>query len=818
MSFSFRNLFSQGDENSSEAPQEGEEGQVPSFMNNPPQSTSEGNFQAMFDQQGQPGGDQNLPLTGGSGTDPRANTPAQGVEAAQPGGPQMTYLVSELLAFIPPALAAQSGIPMEQSVTIAMPPNGTTDVNLSSVYAACPALFATEITPLNDSVITLPPKLSSGPKAAPAAAPTQNPGFGGGMDISTARESKPAFSNNPFADAVNSPLNGENGGDPNAQPEAGQQPPAAAANPFAQFQESQPQAAHPPAANPTPAAPAPAAEPGSAFGFPAPAPENSPAAAGFSPFGAPPEPAPVAEPASTAPVAANPFAQIPQTQPQAADQAAPEGFSAIGNVPEPTPEPSSGFPSAASGSGGDSLFSAGNPFEEAASQSAEPSAGGFAPAASPATAAQSPAPNPFESNEGFSTIFSEKAEEDASLEAPSSFGSIAPAAETASAAPVANPFGENQVGAIPPSDALPTLDEALPPTPSDSVPQFGNFAPIEESPALQAKSAFPEEPREAPTPPTASAPSPFEAPRQAPAPAEEAPAPAAPSRQPAQANPFSDFAPTPTGQASPFDPISESPATPAEEPAAKPDHQGFAPLTPGEFGQSTPSEEKAPAPAPSPEPAPEPESPAPAPSRGFEAPAPANEAAEAGDDSSDDFDSLSPFTSAIGEKNSFFDELDAAEAAKPAPAPAPTPQPEPEPVAQPLPPAPKDAVVKNIELRAVFGTDEDFNLEGVARKTVALPGISCCAVMTQNGTAQAARAGETTMPNSQVEGLADNARQIAALTGVSDAGAFTMHTDKGLISIFSHESATLAVRHGSGEFDPGIREKLMLVARGVASL
>ncbi|MDF1826049.1 MAG: hypothetical protein P1U68_15495 [Verrucomicrobiales bacterium] len=71
------------------------------------------------------------------------------------------YLVSELLPFIPPAIAASRGIPMEKEIHIPFAVEGSTDVKLSVVCQLCPELFDAEITPLNDSLITLPAKLGA---------------------------------------------------------------------------------------------------------------------------------------------------------------------------------------------------------------------------------------------------------------------------------------------------------------------------------------------------------------------------------------------------------------------------------------------------------------------------------------------------------------------------------------------------------------------------------------------------------------------------------------------------------------------------------
>ncbi len=102
---------------------------------------------------------------------PAASSPGRGrpeSEAPAPP-PTQTFLASELLPYIPKAIAAQSGIPMEKEVNVPLPSDGTLDVPLSAIYRICPELFAVEITPLNDSVVTLPPRLGATP--ATGAAP-----------------------------------------------------------------------------------------------------------------------------------------------------------------------------------------------------------------------------------------------------------------------------------------------------------------------------------------------------------------------------------------------------------------------------------------------------------------------------------------------------------------------------------------------------------------------------------------------------------------------------------------------------------------------
>lgn len=153
MSFTFRNLFSEeGEYPAPETPQEAEAA-------SPDDITSS-------------------PSTGGVRKDsPSEDNRETALERTQ------SFLVSELLPFIPPAITAKSGIPMEDELILRMPADGSTDVKLSVIYQVCPQLFSAEITPLNDSTVTLPAKLELS---------------AGGEEKSAVRLSGDAFGANPF--------------------------------------------------------------------------------------------------------------------------------------------------------------------------------------------------------------------------------------------------------------------------------------------------------------------------------------------------------------------------------------------------------------------------------------------------------------------------------------------------------------------------------------------------------------------------------------------------------------------------------------------
>jgi hypothetical protein len=142
------------------------------------------------------------------------------------------------------------------------------------------------------------------------------------------------------------------------------------------------------------------------------------------------------------------------------------------------------------------------------------------------------------------------------------------------------------------------------------------------------------------------------------------------------------------------------------------------------------------------------------------------------------------------------------------------PAPAPEPVSQEIAPG----MPRDIELRAVFGTNEPFTFLRVADLTAALPGITACSIIAPGCTAQAPRGRDAGDLAAQSGALLSGVRGIARATGMTNAETFTLYTDQGQISVFLHGDYCLTVRHRAGQFDPGVREKLILVTRGLAGL
>lgn len=130
---------------------------------------------------------------------------------------------------------------------------------------------------------------------------------------------------------------------------------------------------------------------------------------------------------------------------------------------------------------------------------------------------------------------------------------------------------------------------------------------------------------------------------------------------------------------------------------------------------------------------------------------------------------------------------------------------------------PEQAPVRDIELRAVFGTSEAFTLQRVADLTTELSGVESCFVFSPLGSAQAPRK-DARSRQEQADSILRGVRELARITGVENAETLTMHTGHGMVSVFLHGDACLTIRHQRGDFEPGVREKLILVVRGVSQL
>ena len=682
------------------------------------------------------------------------------------GKPSQRYLVSELVPFIPPAILAQSGIPMEKELALPMPADGSSEVRLSTLYQACPDLFAAEITPLNDSTVPLPPRLgaSEGFSGETGGTKRQTPGI--------------TFESSAFRPPSASDGSASDGGSSNAG--SGK----AFDNPFFTSQSSLGKA------DPSP-----------------PSQEGSESAS------------------------SNPFAGSGAF-----------GGTFSGEAPASgTRQPSESPPSMPSGT--EPSGAAGDGRQTEAKGEEEPAF----------------ADNPFQGTQAFSTLFSQSAEEDDGIPFPGDEeGATAekpaeaseqdlpfqgkrddwPADENGGmpgglgamfqdgGAGVAGPTGSGFSGG-PASSGF--ANE--PPAESTPVEAPGQGEPIPDGFSAEPSGPVTESREEAAPADGASggdAPAPRET---AASSAEAAPSPGQPESGFKQV--FTGFsAPTPTGeeeieQASDVGESREYPA--AKESSVEPETVfEFAPSEPAPAesvaAEPAPVESAPAAPAPV-EPAPvepvepvsaEPAITEPAPAESVAAePAPVEPArvesgtAEPEPTVAEPVDAAEETPATAGDVAAPAGEVAVQEWSPEAPEPEPAP-------AQAPPPASTDEE-RDLELRAIFTTDESFTLAKVARRVVDLPGIKGCALATPAKMVQASH-GEESRLGDEAREMVQSVRNLAAFTGVPGAKSFTVLTDRGTVTLFLEGDCCLTVNHESGSFAPGVREKLILIARSIHKL
>ena len=139
--------------------------------------------------------------------------------------------------------------------------------------------------------------------------------------------------------------------------------------------------------------------------------------------------------------------------------------------------------------------------------------------------------------------------------------------------------------------------------------------------------------------------------------------------------------------------------------------------------------------------------------------------------------------------------------------------PEPEPVRS-APAFSSSRNIKDLELRAIFGVEEAFTIQIVAELVAKMDGVSSCAVSSPGGHALAGRQ-ERASSSETIREMSRNVRQLAEISGISDASAFTLQTDQGMVSLFLEGDSCLMVRHETSGFGPGVRERLILIARSL---
>jgi len=120
-------------------------------------------------------------------------------------------------------------------------------------------------------------------------------------------------------------------------------------------------------------------------------------------------------------------------------------------------------------------------------------------------------------------------------------------------------------------------------------------------------------------------------------------------------------------------------------------------------------------------------------------------------------------------------------------------------------------------LRALFMVDGQLDAAAVVQHCSELIGIVECVAVSASGSLRASSAvGDPLLENAPT--LAENVRALAAALGVESAGPLTVRSPQGLVSFFAAGDACLGVLHGDEGFQPGVQERLLLVAAELPSL
>lgn len=124
-----------------------------------------------------------------------------------------------------------------------------------------------------------------------------------------------------------------------------------------------------------------------------------------------------------------------------------------------------------------------------------------------------------------------------------------------------------------------------------------------------------------------------------------------------------------------------------------------------------------------------------------------------------------------------------------------------------------------LALRAIFSTDQTLRPEDVVDLTAQFPGLRACLILTPEAavpTQPPTGDEEVRLFHERARGLFDKTiGLVRELDPDAVEQTFTLRTAKGVISFFAAGEVCLAALHAEPSFQPGVREKLTLVAQSL---
>tara|TARA_R110002096_G_scaffold24760_6_gene77930 strand:- start:5603 stop:7768 length:2166 start_codon:yes stop_codon:yes gene_type:complete len=131
------------------------------------------------------------------------------------------------------------------------------------------------------------------------------------------------------------------------------------------------------------------------------------------------------------------------------------------------------------------------------------------------------------------------------------------------------------------------------------------------------------------------------------------------------------------------------------------------------------------------------------------------------------------------------------------------------------------APARDLELRAVFGTEDQFTPQRIAELAANLPGIEGCVLFDSEcrifGEKVPLERAKEKLPETMCR-VFDRVTGLAVDLGFETSEAFTIHTSHGVISFYSEGNLCLSVLHEDAGLPAGMSEKLVLIIRGAKRL
>ncbi|MGI8601695.1 MAG: hypothetical protein ACR2OZ_01715 [Verrucomicrobiales bacterium] len=126
-----------------------------------------------------------------------------------------------------------------------------------------------------------------------------------------------------------------------------------------------------------------------------------------------------------------------------------------------------------------------------------------------------------------------------------------------------------------------------------------------------------------------------------------------------------------------------------------------------------------------------------------------------------------------------------------------------------------------LALRAIFATEKSLRPQDVVDLSSQFPGIRGCLIITPEGVTRSGRlddSEEVRHFSEKAGALFEKTSSLISELGLGSEQTFTLRTGRSIMSFFTNGTICLAVLHAEPNFQPGVREKLILLTRELAKM